>query len=125
MRIGVCTTTRHKRAADPSFDSLFLPKEVEFTYVGICLFIYLLHSLSQGPYWQWLLLRRSCEGKQGTVSNLPSVRSNMMFLLTALKILIGTIPPLSAGISSGVNKVVLAVLLERMRRKPARWQRMH
>lgn len=43
------------------------------------------------------------------MSDLPSVRSNTKFLLTALKILISTIPPLSVGISSGVSKVVLLV----------------
>lgn len=43
------------------------------------------------------------------MSDLPSVRSNTMFLLNALKILISTIPPLSVGITSGVSKVVLLV----------------
>lgn len=62
-----------------SFDLLFLPEEEELTDVGIYLLGVFAALIASDPYWQWLLLRQSCEGKQGTVNNLPSVRPDMMF----------------------------------------------
>lgn len=52
--------------------------EGELTYEGMYLLGFFAALIASDPYWQWLLSRQSCEGKQGTVSNLLSVRPDMM-----------------------------------------------
>lgn len=102
FHVGICTATIYKRELQIflSFDSLFLPKEVENTYGGIYIFIYLTAS---DPYWQLVVINTiSC--RKARNCNMPSVRSDRMILLSTLKILISTIPPLAVGISFGTTK---------------------